>query len=171
MPLNTAMNVSRILKEEWKEVRDLNYTDGTLYEYVRVRMRKWFGYNQNDKGTFEDVEDMKQRKGYIAKKVWCILDNSSYQNHNVYKPLSQEQIDDFYSMFRSYRKDQRVVQMQAKINGDYQAGNITKEDRDKAVGQISSSSFILAKKEFKGKYGSYPIYASMYVLYERQVEE
>ena len=164
-PLNTAANVARILKQEWKQVRDLNYTDGTVYQHVRVRLRKWFGTCQNDMGTFEDTQDLKQRKGYIKRKIWCMLDNSSYQNHNSYKPLSQEQIQDFFEMFKGYRKDSRVVKMQAGIYSDFQAGTITKEERDKAVGQIGYTSFVLAKKEFKGKYGSYPIKVPEYVLY------
>lgn len=161
-PLNTAANVARIIIKEWHEVTDLGYTEGTIYEYTRVRMRKWFGVSIEDKGSFEDMEDMNMRKGYINKKVWCMADI----NDNVYEPMSQEQINEFIEIVKSNLK--LIEEKEISLLADFDAGLITKEEYKEAAGFIKFERYTVAKAEFSKKYGFYPIKVPEYVLYERK---
>ena len=94
-PLNTAANVSRIAKEKIPEISQLGYADATNYEYIRVRMRKWFGKDEHDLPLFGEES---QRKGYIDHKTWCYLDAAT----NIYVPLTEEQIADLKNIFQKY---------------------------------------------------------------------
>ena len=160
MPLNTAANVTRIILEDWPEVTSLGYTKGTIYEYVRVRMRKWFGSAIGDNGSFEDLEDMNMRKGYIERKVWCRLDSVI----NVYIPMPEEQIDEFIELVQKHLKE--IKKQEVKILADRDAGTITREECNEALGDLSFEKYTAAKREFHAKYDYYPICVPEYKLYE-----
>ena len=158
-PLNTAANVARILKSEWHEVTDLGYTDGTIYEYTRVRMRKWFGKSVNDNGTFEDMEDMNMRKGYINDTVWCKLD----LENNVYIPMSEAEIDDFIKMVKDNLK--AIQKEEINLLASFDAGTITQDEYRTLSGDLRYEKYTAAKNEFRAKYGYFPIKVPEYVLY------
>lgn len=157
--MNTAANVARIIKSDWPEVTSLGYTDGTTYEYTRVRMRKWFGKTIGDNGNFDDMEDMNMRKGYIEKKVWCKLD----AGHNVYIPMSEEHVNDFVKLVKKNLKE--IREQEIKILADRDAGTITDDECGKAIGELGFERYTAAKKEFNEKYGYYPIRVPEYHLY------
>lgn len=159
-PLNTAANVTRVIMEDWHEVTDLGYTQGTIYEYVRTRMRKWFGRAIGDNGSFEDVEDMNLRKGYIERKVWCRLDSVI----NVYIPMSEEHINIFIKLVQKHLKE--IKEKQVKVLADRDAGTITKEECNEVLGDLNFEKYTAAKREFNAKYDYYPIRVPEYKLYE-----
>lgn len=158
-PLNTAANVKRIIIEEWPEVTKLGYAESTTYEYTRVRMRKWFGKDEDDNGSFENMEDLKMRKGYIKRKVWCRLDI----NNNVYIPLPKEEIDDFIYMLRINLMEDEDDEI--KLLADFDAGTITKEEYDEESRALKYGSYVSAKESFKDKYGYFPIKVPEYIVY------
>ena len=157
--LNTAANVARILQSEWHEITDLGYSEGTVYEYTRVRMRKWFGKSVNDNGTFEDMEDMNMRKGYINDTVWCKLDSEN----NVYIPMNEAEIDDFIKMVSANLK--AIRKEEVNLLASFDAGTITKDEYNAQSGELRYEKYTNAKNEFRGKYGYFPIKVPEYVLY------
>lgn len=174
-PINTAKNVSRMLVEDYNEniLKQLNYTDGTMYQYTRIRMRDWFGKSICDRGSFnsqQEINKMKTRRGYIKRKVWCVLGNT-YQTHNTYIPLSEKQLKELHSLFTKFRRDKSNIEIEIQINADYDAGRITKEERDQLLGCINSNYYYKAKKAFKQKYGSYPVLAAEYEVYQEYQDE
>ncbi len=158
-PLNTAANMTRIIKDDWPEVTCFGYTDKTLYEYVRQRTRKWFGRAIGDNGSFDDVEDMNMRKGYIARKVWCKLD----AGYNIYKEMPQEQVDDFISMVKKHIREAENDDI--NLMADKDAGTISDEEYSKMSSSLRYDRYVAAKQEFKEKYGYYPIKVPEYRLY------
>ena len=48
--IQTAKNVSRIIKDT-DEIKASKHTEGTVYEYTRVRMRNMFGVKSGEHGT------------------------------------------------------------------------------------------------------------------------
>lgn len=162
-PMNTAANVARIIQKEREDINCMGYENGTVYEYTRVRMRKWFGNNENDRGDFEDMEDMKERKGFIEEKVWCMLD----AEYNDYIEMSQEQIDYFMKSIKdSFKTD---TEMEVKLLADYDAGVISKSELDKALGDLKVAGYAAAKKAFRAKYGKFPIKVPVYKIYESKL--
>lgn len=162
-PMNTAANVARIIQKEREDINSMGYENGTVYEYTRVRMRKWFGNNENDRGDFEDMEDMKERKGFIEEKVWCMLD----AEYNDYIEMSQEQIDYFMKSIKdSFKTD---TEMEVKLLADYDAGVISKSELDKALGDLKVAGYAAAKKAFRAKYGKFPIKVPVYKIYESKL--
>lgn len=159
-PLNTAANVARIMNGYWPEITDLGYTEGTVYEYTRVRMRKWFGKSVNDNGTFEDLEDMNMRKGYINDTVWCKLD----KENSVYIPMNEAEIDDFINMVSANLK--AIKKEEVNLLASFDAGTITKEEYNAQSGELRYEKYTNAKNEFRAKYGYFPIKVPEYVLYE-----
>lgn len=143
----TAANVARIIKEN-DDIKELKHTDGTVYEYTRRSMRNMFGTKEKEYGTH----------GRIEKKVWCQLDT----DNNAYIPMSQEQIDAFYTMY-SQQKD-NVKPHELTVFSDYASGLITKEERDKAVGAIGFDAYMGARRDFYNKYGYTPIKVPVYEL-------
>lgn len=162
-PMNTAANVARIIQKEREDINSMGYENGTVYEYTRVRMRKWFGNNENDRGDFEDMEDMKERKGFIEEKVWCMLD----AEYNDYIEMSQEQIDYYMKSIKdSFKTD---TEMEVKLLADYDAGVISKSELDKALGDLKVAGYAAAKKAFRAKYGKFPIKVPVYKIYESKL--
>lgn len=143
----TAMNVSRIIKNH-KEIVDLMHKDGTIYEYTRVNMRTMFGRKVGEGGT----------KGIISDKIWCFLD----KEHNVYIDLNDTQIRFLYDTFASLKGENK--QDDLFICADYASGLITKEEVQEKLNDNSLSCFIAAKKEFKIKYGYYPVKVPVYEI-------
>lgn len=162
-PMNTAANVARIIQKEREDINSMGYEDGTVYEYTRVRMRKWFGNNENDRGDFEDMEDMKERKGFIEEKVWCMLD----AEYDDYIEMSQEQIKFFLDAVKSSFKTD--AEMELKLLSDYDAGVISKSELDKSLGDLKVAGYAAAKKAFRAKYGKYPIKVPVYKIYESKL--
>ena len=158
-PLNTAANVKRIIIEEWPEVTRLGYAESTTYEYTRVRMRKWFGKDEDDNGSFENMEDLKMRKGYIRRKVWCRLDI----NNNRYIPLPKEEIDAFIHILRINLMEDEDDEI--KLLADFDAGTITKEEYAKESSALRYGSYVCAKESFKEIYGYFPIKVPEYIVY------
>ena len=158
-PLNTAANVKRIIIDEWPEVTNLGYADSTIYEYTRVRMRKWFGKDKYDNGSFENMEDLKMRKGYIKDKVWCYLDSEN----NVYIPLSKEQVKEFVHMIVKNLRD--IEKKEIDLLADLDAGTITKEEYKEMSGGLRYDKYTSAKSSFRDKYGYFPINVPEYIVY------
>lgn len=163
-PLNTAKNVSRLINNKyyWPEITSLGYTEGTVYEYTRVRMRKWFGKDEKDTGSFENMEDLKERKGYISQKIWCMLDSEA----NEYIPMSQEQIDFFLKTVRENFAMAQKEQFEIDIFANFDAGLIDAKERDEKIGEYRYSLYAAAKRAYKERYGHYPIKVPEYVVYE-----
>lgn len=158
--VNTARNVGRILNKEWPEVKDLGYTENTTYEYVRTRMREWFGYKVEDANAFDRLDKDSKRLGYIKDKIWCHLDEKNL----VYIPLEQEQIEYFYEALGDASEYKQMV---VDIINDYEADLYTEEDMIAALKEFKNNKYAAAKKMFKNKYGYYPIKVPQYVLFER----
>lgn len=162
-PLNTAKNVSRIIQKEREDINSMGYQDGTVYEYTRVRMRKWFGVDENDIGDFNNMEDLKERKGYIERKVWCMLDSE----YNDYVEMSQEQISFFVECVKDSFKDDSEVEL--KLLSDFDSGLITESEMKESLGILKTAGYAAAKKQFKEKYGKFPIKVPYYTIYKNKL--
>lgn len=143
--LQTAKNISRIIKDD-KEIMALNHKDGTIYEYTRVNMRNMFG---------DSVEG--NLKGIISEKIWCRADIE----HNCYIPLTENQIQYLYDRIHQYKE---VQEKELKACIDYDNNLITEAERSKLVKESSLQCFLDAKKDFKQKYGHFPIKVPRYQL-------
>jgi hypothetical protein len=145
--VQTAKNVSRIIKDD-DAIKALTHAEGTIYEYTRVNMRALFGKGILEGGT----------TGVITEKIWCKSDLA----HNVYIPMSQEQIEFLYGTFYSYKKATREEEL--SIFADYDSGLITKEEMTKLVSDSGLHCFLEAKNAFKAKFGFFPIKVQVYEL-------
>ena len=143
----TAKNVSRIIKNR-KEIIDLKHKDGTIYEYTRVNMRTMFGSKIGEGGTM----------GIITEKIWCIPDTEN----NVYTALDDTQVKFLYDTFAALIKETK--QEDLSIYADLDSGLITKEEIQERFSSYSLACFIAAKKEFKTKYGYYPVKVPVYEI-------
>ena len=143
----TALNVSRIIKNR-KEIVALNHKDGTIYEYTRVNMRTMFGKEIGEGGT----------KGIITDKIWCFSDTEN----NIYIALDDTQTKYLYNTFTALKRENR--QDDLSICADFDSGLITKEEMQEKLSSNSLSCFIAAKKEFKAKYGHYPVKVPVYEI-------
>lgn len=143
--IQTSSNVNRIMRKKVQFISD-NYTEGTSYEYTRIRMIEFFGKNKGQAGT----------KGIISEKIWCKLD----KENNKYIPLDEDIISDFFGILKDRNKDNEKEI--AEKCCDYENGLITKGERDKYIGEKNFSAFILSKQEFFEKYGYNPIYVPKY---------
>lgn len=123
-------------------------------------MRKWFGSAIGDNGSFDDMEDMSMRKGYIEKKVWCRFE----PGYNRYIPMPEEQIDEFVKLVKKNLKE--IRDREVEILAAFDAGTITREECNEALGGLSYEKYTAAKKDFKEKYDYYPISVPEYVLYQ-----
>ncbi len=146
--IQTAANVSRIIKDH-EPIRQLHHTEGTIYEYTRVRMRLMFGNKEGAGGTI----------GGIMEKVWCKLDAET----NCYIPMSEEDIGALFSLIKQEKGG--LTEKEIEIYNDYQLDIITIEERDKKIGNLGFSAFLSAKKKFKTKYGYNPIKVPVYGFY------
>lgn len=162
-PLNTAKNVSRIIQKENEDIKELGYSEGTNYEYTKIRMRKWFGVDVNDTGDFNNMEDLKERKGYIERKVWCMLDSE----YNDYVEMSQEQISFFVECVKDSFKDDSEVEL--KLLSDFDSGLITESEMKESLGILKTAGYAAAKKQFKEKYGKFPIKVPYYTIYKNKL--
>lgn len=164
-PLNTAANVKRLIIDDWPEVIDLGYADSTVYEYTRVRIRKWFGKDKYDNGSFEDMQDLKERKGYIKDKVWGYLDSEN----NVYIPLSKEQVKEFIHMVVKNLRD--IEQKEIELLADLDAGTITKEEYKDMSEDLHYDRYTSAKSSFRDKYGYFPINVPEYIVRRESIKD
>ena len=151
--VQTAMNVARIIGTT-EPIVQFNHSAGTVYEYTRVRMRALFGNGKDQEGTI----------GTISNKIWCRLD----AEHNVYIPLTQEQITQFYDYFREECSETEEAEMDLLC--DYTNGLITKTEFNSIIGEISFNHFKFARDRFLSKYGFYPIKVPEYTFYEDKAE-
>lgn len=147
--IQTAKNVSRIIKST-ESIIQFNHTDGTIYEYTRLRMRELFGNGKDREGSIGTIKD----------KFWCRLDIE----HNIYIPLTQDQIDEFFNYFHQERTESWEQEMELLC--DFHNGLIDKKDFQNMLGEISFSDFTAARNRFKNKYGFYPIKVPEYIFYE-----
>lgn len=145
--IQTAMNVSRIIKNK-EDIKNLKHTDGTIYEYTRVKMRTMFGTVVNEGGT----------KGIIEKKIWCKL----MPNDNYYEELTEKEINYFYDIFRECKEE--IKDEELEVFSDYQNGLITKDEMEKLISDCGFNCFISARNIFKNKYGYFPIKVPVYLL-------
>ena len=150
--LQTAKNVSRIIRSH-EPIVAFNHTDGTVYEYTRVRMREMFGNKIIIGGTI----------GEILEKRWCFLDHE----HNCYCEMSQKQIDDFYTLFHTEQKDS--VKEEAEYYNDYTIGLITRDEMNQAVSKLGFEVFLRARTAYKAKYGFTPIKVPVYGFYGKDI--
>ena len=152
--IQTAMNVSRIIKDN-DSIKELNHSDGTVYEYTRVRMRNMFGIVVNEGGT----------KGIIEKKVWCKL----VADYNYYVEMSEEEIQDFYDIYKQSKEDMKEEELE--IFSDYQNGLITKDEMNSKLGECGLWSFKFARKQFADKHKYFPIKVPVYRISAFEMEE
>lgn len=152
--IQTASNVSRIIKDT-DEIKELNHTEGTVYEYTRVRMRIMFGTKVGESGT----------SGRIVQKIWCRLD----KDNNCYELLSDHQIQEFYKLFNE--KKEALNEEQLTLYCDYDNGLISKEELYERIGESGLSCYLEARKEFNKRYGFYPIKVPEYELSAFEAEE
>ena len=152
--IQTAMNVSRIIKDN-DSIKELNHSDGTVYEYTRVRMRNMFGVVVNEGGT----------KGIIEKKVWCKL----VADYNYYVEMSEEEIQDFYDIYKQSKEDMKEEELE--IFSDYQNGLITKDEMNSKLGECGLWSFKFARKQFADKHKYFPIKVPVYRISAFEMEE
>jgi hypothetical protein len=152
--IQTAMNVSRIIKDN-DDIKELNHSDGTVYEYTRVRMRNMFGVVVNEGGT----------KGIIEKKVWCKL----VADYNYYVEMSEEEIQDFYDIYKQSKEDMKEEELE--IFSDYQNGLITKDEMNSKLGECGLWSFKFARKQFADKHKYFPIKVPVYRISAFEMEE
>ena len=124
----------------------LNHKEGTVYANTRANMRVMFGTGENSMGT----------EGRIAKKIWCRKE----KDWNRYVPLTDEEVNAFFDLYKAKTDSNKKYEME--IFNDYQIGLITKEEMNAAIGDRGLACFILAKDEFKDKYGFYPIKVPVY---------
>lgn len=143
----TAMNVSRIIKED-KMVADLKHSDGTRYEYTRVRMRNMFGTVVGAGGT----------RGRIVDKVWCKPDIQKC----IYEEISPEILNEFFEILANIKKDS--AEHDASIVSDYASGLITRAEMIESIGERGYQDLVIARKVFKQKYGYYPVKVPVYEI-------
>lgn len=156
-PLNTPANISRIIAPH-ESVANLGYTDSTVYEYTRQRIRMWFGKEVGDIPPAWDNIEYAKRKGYIKRKVWCYRD----YNTNLYVPLTEDEINDFISMIKQGYKE--IQQTDIQLLADLDAGLITKEEYKEQSGDMRIFNYSDAKASFESKYGYTPIKVPMLAL-------
>ena len=91
-------------------------------------------------------------------RIWmqCALE------HNCYIPMSDEAIQNFLDCYSQSKEDGK--QKELELLNDYQIGLIQKEELQEAIGEISLSNYIAARKSFHQKYGYYPIKVPVYGL-------
>lgn len=156
--LQTARNVSRIIKDE-EAIKQFHHTDGTVYEYTRVRMRCMFGTTEGSSGT----------RGRIVKKIWCRADTENC----CYIELEPKLIEEFFSMFKAEKKENTEEEL--TMLSDYENGHITREELDSSISSLSLQAFLSAKQTFYMKHEFYPIKVPVYELsafeYKEQEEE
>lgn len=75
--VQTAKNIARIIQKK-DEIKEYHHTEGTVYEYTRLRVASMFGKKVGEGGTH----------GEIIEKIWCRAD----LEHNCYIPMSDEAI-------------------------------------------------------------------------------
>ena len=145
--MQTAKNIARIIQKK-DESKEYHHTEGTVYEYTRLRVASMFGKKIGEGGTH----------GEILEKFWCRAD----LEHNCYIPMSDEAIQKFLDCYSQSKKDGK--QKELELLNDYQIGLIQKEKLQEAIGEISLSNYIAARKSFHQKYGYYPIKVPVYGL-------
>ena len=145
--LQTAANVSRIIGSA-DEIKAYNHTDGTIYEYTRLRMLSMFGKTIGEGGTH----------GAIIEKIWCRADLVN----NMYIPMSEEETHDFFEMYGNAKEQGKTAELD--LLNDYKIGLIQKEELVKAIGELSLSNYVAARKSFYNKHGYYPIKVPLYGL-------
>ena len=146
--LQTAANVSRIIKDN-EPIKAYNHSDGTVYEYTRIRMRELFGRSLDEGGTI----------GGMTEKIWCKLDSE----HNCYIPIGEVMEQKFFTMIRAEKS--MTTAFEAEIYDGYENGLITAEERDTIIGRRGYSAYLEAKKRFAEIYGFYPIKVPNYGFY------
>ena len=145
--VQTAKNIARIIQKK-DEIKEYHHTEGTVYEYTRLRVASMFGKKVGEGGTH----------GEIIEKIWCRAD----LEHNCYIPMSVEAIQLFLDCYSQSKEDGK--QKELELLNDYQIGLIQKEELQEAIGEISLSNYIAARKSFHQKYGYYPIKVPVYGL-------
>ena len=61
--VQTAKNIARIIQKK-DEIKEYHHTEGTVYEYTRLRVASMFGKKVGEGGTH----------GEIIEKIWCRAD-------------------------------------------------------------------------------------------------
>ena len=149
----------------------LGYSEKTNYEYIRVRVRKFFGCSEHDRGTFEDMDDLMQRLGYIKRRVWCRLVMGNNEHFDYYQPITEEQVKEYFKMIKDKFKQKDTIENKASIYSDYQTGLITEDEMKQMLSSIDSYVFRSVQTEYKDKYGFRPIKVPEYQLYPEVVEK
>lgn len=147
--LQTAANIARIFTAEYsKDFEKFGYTEGTLYELTRLKMREMFGTQPYEGGTH----------GYYNGKVWCIADVSN----NVYIEMSEQVHKWFSNAYQNNSVDSYESEME--IMDAYENKEITKAEMIKKVGEMKYDIFRRTREDFKAQYGSYPVKVPEYEI-------
>lgn len=150
--LQTAKNVSRIIKDH-EPIIAFNHTEGTVYEYTRLRMRSLFGTVEGAGGTV----------GGIMEKQWCWLDKAN----NCYETMSDKLVQKFFSYIKQEKAE--LTEKEAELYNDYEIGLITREEMQAQIGNMGFSAFLTAKQKFKADYGFTPIKVPTYGFYDEDI--
>lgn len=145
--VQTPKNVARII-ESTDAIKAFEHTEGTVYEYTRLRMLSMFGKRVGEGGTH----------GGIIDKIWCRVD----LEHNIYIPLDDETVKEFCELFGAIKESSKDAELE--LLNDYQIGLITRDDLIESIGSLGFSNYLTARKEFKKKYGYYPLKVPIYAL-------
>ena len=145
--VQTPKNVARII-ENTDAIKAFEHTEGTVYEYTRLRMLSMFGKRVGEGGTH----------GGIIDKIWCRVD----LEHNIYIPLDDETVKEFCELFGAIKESSKDAELE--LLNDYQIGLITRDDLIESIGSLGISNYLTARKEFKKKYGYYPLKVPIYAL-------
>lgn len=145
--VQTPKNVARII-ENTDAIKAFEHTEGTVYEYTRLRMLSMFGKRVGEGGTH----------GGIIDKIWCRVD----LEHNIYIPLDDETVKEFCELFGAIKESSKDAELE--LLNDYQIGLITRDDLIESIGSLGFSNYLTARKEFKKKYGYYPLKVPIYAL-------
>lgn len=145
--VQTPRNVARIIQNT-DAIKAFEHKEGTVYEYTRLRMLSMFGKCIGEGGTH----------GGIIDKIWCRVD----LEHNVYIPLSDETIREFYELFGEIRECSKDAELD--LLNDFYSGLITGAELAESINTLSFSAYLTARKEFMKKHGYYPLKVPIYGL-------
>ena len=166
-PINTAKNVSRATANN-PDIKAFNYTEGTHYEYTRIKVRQMFGTGiEEEEGAF-DTRMEEGRKGYVAEKIWCKADF----NLNAYEPMPEEHVKYFKECLKERFHDLEArIEQETKYYDLYDEGVMTKQEIQDIIIYNRYMTYCDAKGDFHKKYGYYPLKVSKYKIFPEVIKE
>lgn len=149
--LQTAANLNRIAwsSKESNEVTSLGLAQSTTEQYIRICLKEMLGSQPATHG----------KEGAFLRKAWARLD----RQNNRYIELSQQLIDELIKLVHS-KYDYQTVKDNLDAYESMVSGEITQKEASEKISENMISQYILARKEFKEKYGYLPLKVPEYLL-------